>query len=361
MSKKFVKSLQHLFFPNKHFPLHEKWTSCKNLMKNLTLNPHEPEHLPPMTLDIESFPSKKSKQVFKIFKKILQERSIKCIFALNLSSEKKKRKKKRIYLDILTTVFLGMSEVVLINVGWQWPLGLLADPSVRRFECRWFLPPGTRGTLTERTTGRAEPCRAHGFAQMMTGRGAGRWMRVVIGVRGWPPVDYVDVPSWRRCLGRSLTPRPFLLLAWFWVRWAHIRRGVPHRALLQRQHRPLTHPAWWVHLRVPRVVAASRRPGAKRIPGRRVVHDGLHIASRTFPGLSSSSDHQPLCSPPFATIHTRDYIIFNAQYSHARLTMSCISSCMGDSLAWRARIGPRSRWKIGFHSETRYGWLCLVP
>lgn len=68
-----------------------------------------------MTLDIESFPSKKSKQVFKIFKKILQERSIKWILALNLSS----KKKKRIYLDILTTVFLGMSEVVLINVGWQ--------------------------------------------------------------------------------------------------------------------------------------------------------------------------------------------------------------------------------------------------
>ena len=64
-----------------------------------------------MTLDIESFPSKKSKQVFKIFKKILQERSIKWTLFV--------RKKKRIYLDILTTVFLGMSEVVLINVGWQ--------------------------------------------------------------------------------------------------------------------------------------------------------------------------------------------------------------------------------------------------
>lgn len=254
-----------------------------------------------MTLDIESFPSKKSKQVFKIFKKILQERSIKWILALNLSS----KKKKRIYLDILTTVFLGMSEVVLINVGWQWPLGLLADPSVRRFECRWFLPPGTRGTLTEGTTGRAEPRRAHRFAQMMTGRGAGRWMRVVIGVRGWPPVDYVDVPSWRRCLGRTLTPRPLLLLACFWVRWAHVGRGVPHRALLQRQHRPLTHPARWVHLRVPRVVAASRRPGAKRIPGRRVVHDGLHIASRTFPGLSSSGDHHHFVHHLFAYSHSR--------------------------------------------------------
>lgn len=65
-----------------------------------------------MTLDIESFPSKKSKQVFKIFKKILQERSIKWTLFV-------RKKKKRIYLDILTTVFLGMSEVVLINVGWQ--------------------------------------------------------------------------------------------------------------------------------------------------------------------------------------------------------------------------------------------------
>lgn len=234
-----------------------------------------------MTLDIESFPSKKSKQVFKIFKKILQERSIKWTLFV-------RKKKKRIYLDILTTVFLGMSEVVLINVGWQWPLGLLADPSVRRLERRWFLPPGTRGTLAEGTAGRAEPSRAHRFAQMMTGRGAGRRMSVVIGVRGWPPVDYVHVPSWRRRLGRALTPRPFLLLlaCWFWVRWAHVGRGVPHRALLQRQHRPLAHPARWVHLRVPRVVAASRRPGAKRIPGRRVVHDGLHIASRTFPRLS---------------------------------------------------------------------------
>ena len=103
-----------MFFPNKLFPLHEKWTSCKNLTKNLTLNPQTRTQTP-MTLDIESFPSKKSKQVFKIFKKILQERSIKWILALNLSS----KKKKRIYLDILTTVFLGMSEVVLINVGWQ--------------------------------------------------------------------------------------------------------------------------------------------------------------------------------------------------------------------------------------------------
>lgn len=268
---------------------------------------------------------------------------------LFLSSGGGRGEGRRIYLDILTTVFLGMSEVVLINVGWQRPLGLLADPSVRRFKRRWFLPPGAPwGTLTEGTTGRAEPCRAHRFAQMMTGRGAGRWMRVVIGVRGWPPVDDVDVPSWRRCLGRSLTPRPFLLLAWFWVRRAHVGRGVPHRALLQRQHRPLAHPARWVHLRVPRVVAASRRPGAKRIPGRRVVHDGLHIASRTlaFPLPVTTTT----LFTTFRLLHTPGYIIFNAH--HARLTISCISSCIGDSLA---SLRPRSRWKIGFHSETRYG------
>lgn len=57
------------------------------------------------------------------------------------------------------------------------------------------------------------------------------------------------------------------------------------------------------------------------------------------------------CSP---LVRTRGYIIFvDAQYSHARLTISCISSCTGDS--WRARIG--SWWKIGFHSQTRYGWF----
>lgn len=139
-------------------------------------------------------------------------------------------------------------------------------------------------------------------------------MCVVVRIRGRPAVGDVNVAATRRRrLERPLPPRTFVralvmmvllvavlatvlltaldlmvlriyLLTVFEVsRRGRIRveRLASRRArLLQAQHRPLADSARRAVLRVPRVVAASRRPGAKRIPGRGVVHDGLHMASK---------------------------------------------------------------------------------
>jgi len=79
------------------------------------------------------------------------------------------------------------------------------------------------------------------------------------------------------------------LVTVFWLPDGRIRveRRTSQHARLQAQDRPLADPAWRTELRGPRVEAASRRPGAKRVPGRGVVHDEPHIALSARPSTPS--------------------------------------------------------------------------
>lgn len=133
---------------------------------------------------------------------------------------------------------------------------------------------------------------------------------MIIGIRGRPAVGDVNVATTRRRrLERSLPPRtlvdalPMILLIMVLMVTAFLmkfltmfrlpdgrmrkerRRRTSQHARLQTQDRPLADPARRTVLLIPRVIAASRRPGAKRVPGRGVVHDELHIAlnSRDLP------------------------------------------------------------------------------
>lgn len=130
---------------------------------------------------------------------------------------------------------------------------------------------------------------------------------MIIGIRGRPAVGDVNVATTRRRrLERSLPPRtlvrafPMILLIMVLVtaflmmklltmfrlpdgRMRKERRRASQHARLQAQDRPLTDSARRAVLRIPRVITASRRPGAKRVPGRGVVHDELHIALNARP------------------------------------------------------------------------------
>lgn len=177
-----------------------------------------------------------------------------------------------------------------------------------------FRDASPRRALTERFTRRAQPYNARGFIQGITGRRAGRRMSVIIGVRGRSAVGDVNVATtrWRR-LERPLSPRTLVyalamillimvlvtaflmkLLTMFRLpdgRMREGRRRVSQYARLQAQDRPLTDPARRTVLRIPRVITASRRPGAKRVPGRGVVHDEPHIALNARPSTPSHRRH----------------------------------------------------------------------
>jgi hypothetical protein len=131
-------------------------------------------------------------------------------------------------------------------------------------------------------------------------------MGVIVRIGGRSAIGDVNVAMTRwRCLERALPPWRFVQVTFLTVLPAALpvtlRRVVMIRtrctilrlpaggggwgmreeerasqdARLQAEYRPLANPARRVEMRIPRivVVAASRRPGAKRIPGRGVVHD----------------------------------------------------------------------------------------
>lgn len=139
-------------------------------------------------------------------------------------------------------------------------------------------------------------------------------MSVIIGIRGRSAVGDVNVATTRRRrLERSLTPwtlvraLPMILLIMILVtaflmklltmfrlpdgRMRKERRRASQHARLQAQDRPLADSARRTVLRIPRVITASRRPGAKRVPGRGVVHDELHIALNARPSTPSRRRH----------------------------------------------------------------------